>query len=197
MSEESRRNWEDFVNPEVMRKKLISASLFIAAYQVLEDSIVGRIKDFFVVGYKDGQPTISPEYQKEVLSKNRSPVYASLAWLREMGALDEADIKLFEGVKSHRNFLAHELSAIISDHRGTDILSYFPTMATLLRKIEVWWIVNVDIPTNPDFDGKEIDEAGIVPGPIMTLQLMLEVALGEAEQAWSYFNEFKKRGAKP
>jgi hypothetical protein len=27
-------------------------------------------------------------------------------------------------------------------------------MVALLRKIEVWWIPNVEIPTNPDFEEK-------------------------------------------
>jgi hypothetical protein len=50
----------------------------------------------------------------------------------------------------------------------TDFAERFGDMTTLLDKIERWWIVNVEIPTNPDFDGKheEIDESGIIPGCI-------------------------------
>jgi len=51
----------------------------------------------------------------------------------------------------------------------------------LLRKIGVWWVVNVEIPTNPDFDGQEIDEAGIVPGAVLSLQMLIEVASGNPE----------------
>ena len=48
----------------------------------------------------------------------------------------------------------------------------------LLRRIEVWWVVNLEIPTNSDFDGKEIDEEGIIPGPLLMIQMMLEVVSG-------------------
>jgi hypothetical protein len=67
-------------------------------------------------------------------------------------------------------------------------------MVTLLDKIERGWIVNVEIPTNPDFTSKEedIDENGIIPGPIMSLRMMLDVALGSDETASYYINEFKK-----
>jgi hypothetical protein len=69
----------------------------------------------------------------------------------------------------------------------------FAEMIALVDKIERWWIVNVEIATNPDFDGKEIDEDGIVPGTMMVLQLMMEIGLGSDQQAKSYLDEFRKR----
>ena len=53
--------------------------------------------------------------------------------------------------------------------------------------------MNFEIPINPDFDSAEIDESGIVPGAVMTIQLMFEIALGEPEKAAYFLNEFKRR----
>ncbi|MNJ04585.1 hypothetical protein D3C73_1654180 [compost metagenome] len=39
----------------------------------------------------------------------------------------------------------------------------------------------VEIPTNPHFDGKEIDEEDIVPGSVLTLQMLIQVASGNTE----------------
>jgi hypothetical protein len=36
-------------------------------------------------------------------------------------------------------------------------------MIALLNKIEKWWIINVDIATDPQFDGEHIDEGGSFP----------------------------------
>ncbi len=66
-------------------------------------------------------------------------------------------------------------------------------MVGLLHKIEVWWIANVEIPTDPDFDGREIDEDGIVSGPIMTIKLLLEIALGDEKKSRYYNEELLKR----
>jgi hypothetical protein len=68
-------------------------------------------------------------------------------------------------------------------------------MEALLRKIEIWWIENVEIPINPDLDGKAIDYEGIVLGLIITLQLLYNIALGSEDQSRVYFEEFKKRFA--
>ena len=68
-------------------------------------------------------------------------------------------------------------------------------MTALLDKVEKWWIVNLEIPTNPDLIDKinEIDFDGIVPGPIISLRMMVDVALGSNETANYYISEFKKK----
>lgn len=57
----------------------------------------------------------------------------------------------------------------------------FSALVTLLRKVGVWWVVNVEISTNPDFDGQEIDESSIVSDSILSLQMLIEVASGNTE----------------
>jgi len=93
-----------------------------------------------------------------------------------------------------RNEITHEIIRMLTEGIGSDRASLFVGMVGLLKKIETWWIVNVEIPINPDFDGKEIDEAGITPGPLITLQLMVDIALGtEGKDSDWYYKEFKKR----
>jgi len=171
-------NWTQLLTPAVMQEKLISASLYITAFELLKESIIGRIRSFYMIGF-DAE---SKEYETEVLSrKKNSPLYASLDWLSENGVMDEKDIESFERIKTTRNSLAHKLPSLVmgeADFKHTEI---FQELVALLRKIEVWWVVNLDIATNPDFDGKEIDEEGIVPGPVLMIQMMLEVLSGNEE----------------
>jgi hypothetical protein len=62
----------------------------------------------------------------------------------------------------------------------------------LLRKIEVWWILNLEVPTNPDFDNEEIDVDAILPGPVMAVSVMLDVALGSEKEANQYAEALKE-----
>jgi hypothetical protein len=111
-----------------------------------------------------------------------------------MHAIDDDDIEKFNRVKSCRNILAHDLiSTLSSKGLPSDFEKCFSDMVELLRKIEVWWIINVEIPTNPDFDGKEVDEDGIVPGPIMIMKLLMDIALGDDTQSKFYIEEFRKQ----
>lgn len=173
--------WERFLDPDVIRPSLFLATMFITTFEILKDSIVDNIRNFYTNGFDAHGSTVEPEYQSEVLSKNKSPLYASLQWLRELDALDDEDIATFEKLKTTRNLLAHQLFSVVTGQVESAHEAEFDALVALLRKIGVWWIVNVEIPTNPEFDGQEIDEEGIVPGAVLSLQMLIQVASGSTE----------------
>ena len=186
------RSWEDFLNPSVMRNRLTLAAIYIACFEALKDSLVSGIREFFCTGFDESGETIDPQYELSVLSRNRSTVYASLDWLVEMEALEEADIEAYEKVKKCRNVLAHELfSSLATEGLPIYFEAAFSELVRLLRKVEVWWIVNVEIPTNPEYNGREIDEDGITPGRLIAIRLLLDVALGDKEQSGYYYDMFR------
>jgi hypothetical protein len=172
-------NWERFLDPDVIRPTLLSATMFITAFELLKDCIVDRVRDYYTLGFGDKTAT-TPEYEQGVLArdKKKRPLPASLDWLCEQHAIDDADLEIFTRLTDIRNQLAHEIFSVVTGQVPSEYDSQFPALIALLRKIEVWWIVNVEIPTNPDYDGQEIDETGITPGALMSLQILIEVANG-------------------
>lgn len=84
MNSEVQKSWEDFLNPDVMRSRLLSASVYITAFEMLQDSIVGRIRDFFTNGFDERRELLDPKYEADVLRRNCSPVYAILIGLKKM-----------------------------------------------------------------------------------------------------------------
>lgn len=51
MDDKVRTDWQNFLNPDVLRPTLIVASLYIAAYEVLKDTIIEQIKSFYTFGF--------------------------------------------------------------------------------------------------------------------------------------------------
>lgn len=170
--------WERFLDPEVVRPSLFLSTMFITTFEILKDSVVDRIRDFYTNGWDANGPIVGPEYQCQVLARNKSALYASFDWLQERQAIDEADLAVFKGLKKTRNQLAHQLFDVVTGQVESEHVAQFPVLVALLRKVEVWWVVNIEIPTNTDHDEKEIDEASIVPGAILSLQMLIEVASG-------------------
>lgn len=191
-------SWERFLDPEIVKPSLFMATMFITTFEILKNSVVDRIKDFFSDGWSAEGTTQSPEYKDKVLSRNKSVVYASLDWLHDQQAISDKDLKTFEQLKETRNVLAHQLFEVVTGQSKSNHTDQFPALVELLRKIEVWWIVNVEIPTNPDYSDAEIDEDGIVPGPILSLQMLLQVAGGSTEllEAWRSGRANKRHSAK-
>ncbi|GHU31568.1 hypothetical protein AGMMS50256_20250 [Betaproteobacteria bacterium] len=174
--------WEQLLTPAVMHERLISASLYITAFELLKESIVDRLRSFYIIGFDQDEDVIDERYKTAVLARNKSPLYASLDWLAENAVIDESDLKSFEQLKATRNSLAHELPSLVIGGADFKHVERFQDLIALLQKIEVWWIINLEIPVNPDFDGNEnINEEGIVPGPVLMLQMMLEVLSGNEE----------------
>jgi hypothetical protein len=184
--QEHEERWERFLDPEVVKPSLFLATMFITTFEILKNSIVDRLRDFYLIGWSAEGNTISPEYAAKVLSRNKSAVYASLDWLVEQQAIEESDLATFEILKKTRNLLAHRLFDVVTGQAESPHQEQFIVLVELLRKIEVWWVVNVEISTDPDYADEEIDEAGIVPGAILSLQILLEVASGNTDllEAW-------------
>ena len=135
--------WERFLDPDVVRPSLFMATMFITTFEILKDSIVTRIRDFYSDGFNENGQTVSPQYEAKVMSRNKSAVYASLNWLHESQAIDDEDLKIFERLKKTRNLVAHQLFEVVTGQAESNHTADFPVLVELLRKIEVWWVVRV------------------------------------------------------
>ena len=171
---------------------MIMASVYIAAFEVLKISIIDRIKNFYTFGFDENGEIVEPDYQSKVLVKDKSVLYTSLKWLKESEAISDDDIDKFNQAKEYRNLIAHEIARLFMDGLPSDLPERFNDMVLLLDKIERWWIVNYEIPLNPELTDKDIIEDEIIPGPIASLQMMVKVALGSDEEANYFINELKK-----
>lgn len=181
--------WEEFLNPEIIRSRLVSAALYIVSFDLLKARIVGRIREFLQPSYD-----IDRSYEADVLSRNKSPIYASLSWLKEMGALNENDVLAFNRVKDCRNKLAHELLNLIgSGGLPADFEERYGELVSLLRKVEVWWIKEAELVALAEYDVSEILDEDISPGSVLGLQLLRDIALGSEERSHCYLREFQKR----
>ena len=178
--------WERFLDPDVLRPSLFTAKMFITTFEILKNSVVDRSRDLYSIGWSEEGSTVSLAYKAEVLSHRKSPVYASLNWLHENQLIDDGDLEIFEQLKSTRNLVAHQLFDIVTGQAKSNHIDQFQVLVEPLRKIEFWWVVNVELATDPNYADSEVDEEGIVPGTILSLQMLLEVASGNTEllNAW-------------
>lgn len=188
------RSWAKFLNPESLRGNLIAASIFLAAYELLRTSVIDRIRDFFTYEFNEHGGVVSEDYKGEVLSLDKSPLRASLLWLKEMTAIGDTDIELVDKIREHRNELAHDLPKFIATDDAEINIDLLGSIYVLLTKIDRWWIKEVHIPANLDFDGQEVADDEIQSGRMLCMQMMLRIATDE--NASVFWDEFQKRSVK-
>jgi len=190
MDEKVKASWERALHPETLKTNIITASIFSMAFEMLKSSIVEKIEGFFTNGFDGNGMIVSPEYKEKVLSLNRSPLYASLKWLQDIGAIDDEDLERFEHIKRCRNTLAHEMLTFASSGVDFDVAEAFEKMVGLLRKIEIWWFENLEMAIDPEAYPEDLDLEQVIPGPVWSLQMLIDVALGPEEEARKYYDHF-------
>ena len=184
-----RQSWFKFLDPEELKSNLQTASLFITAWELLKDSIISYPRQFFSNTFKDGVWIPSQEYKTEVLSKHKKILIASYLWLMELNVINDNDIEIIKEIVDHRNDITHELPKYLSDSEFEINISLFRKIFELISKIDTWWIINVEVAINPDYDGEEINESDVLSGRMITLYLMLEIISGND----SYLQELRKK----
>ena len=91
---------ESFLSPSILRSNLIVIALYIAAFELLHDSIVERLREFYGRPCDTtSKPVPGPDYESEVLLERKKVLPASLAWLKKKDVIDETDIENFEKAK--------------------------------------------------------------------------------------------------
>jgi len=185
--------WKRFLDPESLKTNLILVSLYIVAFEILQDIIIERPREFFSNGFGEEElRRDKKKYTGHVLSKNKSPAYASLYWFKEMDGINDEDIISYGKIKDCRNEIAHEITRMLSEGLPRYWLDRFKSLLALITNIEQWWILNVELSTDPDYSGKDIKKENIIPGAIVSIQLMLNIALGSENEAKYYYEEFKR-----
>lgn len=190
------RSWKKFLDPEMLRGNLVSASIFLAAYEILKTAIVDRIKTFFTNGFDENGFTVDEEYVVKVRSLDKSELRASLLWLRSMDVIDDSDMQRFDQIRKHRNEIAHELFKFATSPDNEIQIELLQALIQLLAKIERWWIREVELPSDSDYDGRDIADEDIQPASLIFLQMMIDIAVGKDSSSYlEAFRELAKRSS--
>ncbi len=159
------------------------ASLFITAFEILQDSIIVRVKAFFIEDVNNGEAVINKKYRTDVLALDKSPRWASLQWLKQFIAIDDSDIEKLDVINACRNRFVQDSPVFITNGGKNDPLLLFVQMPEMLSKIEQWWMITVAAQTRLNFNDKKMNEAGIIRDKIMTLRLLADIASGLEEES--------------
>ncbi|MCX5704187.1 MAG: hypothetical protein NT066_06845 [Candidatus Omnitrophica bacterium] len=172
-------DWQKILNPDIVKSNLTLASLYLSAYELLRDLILGRIKNFFSEPSKTstGWDIIpSKEYKDEVLCRAKNVIHASCLWLKKMNAINEDDIKAIQEIRRHRNEIAHELPKLLVDNNFSIDVNQFLKIRELLTKIERWWIIEFEMAINEDFDNIDVEPEKVLSGPMILLDHLIVIA---------------------
>ena len=194
MLDDVRRQWERLLNPDELKPYLLFCSIFITSYEILKASFIDNLVSFFS-DYGEQKGFIKKSsFEEKVLSLIDRPnrLQACIKWHQQHGVIDDNDIQTFKRITDFRNVIAHELLKHYEESSTGDIGLIFNEMVDLIDKVEKWWIINFELAIDPPEGASEIDYERIVPGAIMTVRVLVDIALGDKEESEFYYKEFIK-----
>lgn len=179
-----KQQWKNILDVDALKENISVISLFITVYELLEDCIISKPKDYYTIIEFDEKA--KSEYKEKVLNlydedacpgvpRNRRDLISSLIWFRNNGAINDDDIQIFAESKTLRNKLTHEMLASIAE--GTEqILEQFSLMYALFCKIEKWWILEYELAM--DIDAPELseeDKENVMSGNMVVLNMIMDI----------------------
>ena len=178
-----RASWLKIATPEVLGANLIKASLFLVAWEVLKNSIIGKPLGFFSTEFEGDnfQPKPSVKYKEVVLSLDKNVLMASCLWFKSMEALTDDDIRKLQEAREYRNQIAHNLLEFLGSFDKDLEDEQLQVVQEILVKVDRWWIREIEIPTNPDFDGQNVPDEEISSGNMLMLAMIFDVVSGKQD----------------
>jgi len=182
--QKAKKDIENISTPESLKRNLINAALILTAYELMKYSLIDKVKGFFEID-KEHMPESYNEHKKEFekiktklpkeLQKYPLLIYAN--WFREHEALSEDDFNNVVKVWRYRNKIAHELIEFLVDSDFEVDVKILFEIRDVVEKADTWWIREVEIPINPDFDKVEVKDSDIRSGRMIILDHLISVAL--------------------
>lgn len=177
------QQWKNILDTEVLRGNINLIAMYIMVYELLEDTIISRPKDFYTIlefdeeAQKRYDDSVLSLYDKKAFpkinSKNKELI-ASLIWFKNSGAIDDNDIDIFSASRTLRNEITHEMLSTISV--GTEkLVDQFCLMYGLFSKIEKWWIIEIEVPIAGDYKPEGIDQDGVMSGNMILLDIIIDI----------------------
>src|ERR1700722_11645653 len=85
-----------FLNTNEIKNNLIRISFYLFSYELLRNTVVDRIRDFYVTGFNGEADILSADYNIKVVNRKiegkQSIFLSSLYWLEEREAITKEDI---------------------------------------------------------------------------------------------------------
>ncbi|WP_296113393.1 hypothetical protein [uncultured Anaerococcus sp.] len=193
------RDYEKILNvldQKKLKPNIHFASLYVLYYECLKDSLIYLPKSFFCnhTEFKDGNIIVheSEDYKKYVRKLDNHIENASFKWFITVGAVSEEDYFSFEKLRKFRNKVVHELMLCLSDGFSEDEVKYLVELIEIYRKIEKWWINEIEIPTSGDIHGS-YDSENVISGQGLILEIIRDILINDGEHSEALLLEFLKQ----
>jgi hypothetical protein len=147
---------DDPFEPAKIRATLTECGLFLAAWEMLKQSVVDKLRTFYSFDFKARKFVPGKEYHNEVVVLRKHILDASLQWLVNSGAITADDVAVVHAIREHRNDIAHDLPTYALSWGKRVDSNLLVAARRLVHEIDNFWARaefegDPDVPPDTDF----------------------------------------------
>lgn len=195
-----KQDYANILDEDIVKDTITFASLFLLNYECLKDYICENMRDYLSSEYSLNEESGELEILESQVYKDelkrlcaKSKLRASVLWFKDIGAMNQEDVDLFFLARKKRNYITHELEQVLAQGATEEDAQLFVSLVELYRKLDKWWINNIEIPTSPDNIPGDYDYDSVVGGQALFLSVVNDVALGNGDSYKKILGEIKKQ----
>ena len=178
---------ENVMTPENLQLTVSFTSLFVLVFECFKDMVIDRPKEFFCtekIEFKEDKIVYyeTEKYKREVKNLAKKPFEASLRWFANHKVITEYDVNKALAIELRRHSFVHELYNIVHNGISDDDIKLLADLISIYRKIDSWWIYNVEIDWDEIKDTDNVKQDECISGSLMMIDVMINILLkGEGE----------------
>ena len=175
------------LRPDSIMTTLMRAACLLTGWEMIASEIVSRVRDFYLIGFDESGLLYTDDYQK-VKERNKSLYKASVSWLLDMNALTTTQVATLLELRDHRNKVAHELTAILTDPRYDVRVDLLLAAREILDAIGKFF-GQIEVDGDPGLDGMEVNLEGIKSMSSVLFDYLVDLTTRVADQAIQSMDE--------
>lgn len=175
---------ENLTNNEKVKENMMFFSIYLMLFENFKEYCVSNLKSFFQeVRIIDGkaQITTSDEYKKlenKKFNGKKNIFLATLNWFVDIGAISREDFEKILCIRDDRNRISHELLELLYDDCNENMVKNFLECIEIYKKVDRWWILNIEIPISGEYNLDDISEEGVISGNFLMISIVLDNIYG-------------------
>lgn len=175
-------NWCNILDEGILKYNVSFASMFVLNYECLKEYVIGQIREFYSenIHFEDDKMVCeeSLRYKREVRTLDKNIENASLKWFIKENVITREEYEIYQKIRQRRNDIAHELLKNLNKGFNEQDVKLFSSLLDMYRKIDKWWINEIEIPISGNEIPDNYDMENVCGGQAIVLSIINNIVLG-------------------
>lgn len=175
-------NWCNILDEGILKYNVSFASMFVLNYECLKEYVIGQIREFYSenIHFEDDKMVCeeSLSYKREVRTLDKNIENASLKWFIKENVITHEEYEIYQKIRQRRNDITHELLKNLNKGFNEQDVKLFSSLLDMYRKIDKWWINEIEIPISGNEIPDDYDMENVCGGQAIVLSIINNIVLG-------------------